>query len=105
MPVGSLATLARALGATHAGVGGPTWCSNPYIERGAGNAATNCVGCHQHAGTRLVSEDILADRDAFPDFSRPELRQSFPTDYVFSVRTGDDLGAMFVETEEHYATP
>lgn len=98
-------SLARALGATHAGAGAPTWCSNPYIERGPGNAATNCVGCHQHAGTRLVSEDILADAGAFPDFSRPELRESFPTDYVFSVRTGDDLGAMFVETEEHYASP
>ncbi|HTV17816.1 MAG TPA: hypothetical protein VMG12_04075 [Polyangiaceae bacterium] len=99
------ASLASALRATHAGVGGPTWCSNPYIERGDGNASTNCVGCHQHAGTRLDSENILADRDAFPDFSRPELRESFPADYVFSVRTGDDLGAMLVETEEHYASP
>jgi hypothetical protein len=99
------ASLARALGVTHAGPGGPTWCSNPYIERGDGNASTNCIGCHQHAGTRLVSEEILADRNAFPDFGRSELRDSFPTDYVFSVRTGDDLGAMFVETEEHYASP
>lgn len=99
------ASLARALEVTHAGAGGPTWCSNPYIERGDGNASTNCIGCHQHAGTRLVSEDILADRAAFPDFSRTQLRESFPTDYVFSVRTGDDLGAMFVETEEHYAGP
>jgi hypothetical protein len=99
------AGLRSALAVTHAGAGGPTWCSNPYIERGDGNASTNCVGCHQHAGTRLVSEDILADAGAFPDFSRLELRESFPTDYVFSVRTGDDLGAMFVETEEHYASP
>jgi hypothetical protein len=99
------ASLGRALAVTHAGAGGPTWCSNPYIERGAGNASTNCIGCHQHAGTPLVSEDILADPNAFPDFSRLELRESFPTDYVFSVRTGDDLGAMFVETEEHYAGP
>lgn len=99
------ASLGRALAATHAGVGSPTWCSNPYIERGDGNASTNCVGCHQHAGTRLTSESILADREAFPDFSRPELRESFPADYVFSVRAGDDLGAMFVETEEHYASP
>jgi hypothetical protein len=99
------ASLARALAATHSGAGGPTWCSNPYIERGDGNAATNCIGCHQHAGTRLDSEGILSDRTAFPDFSRAELRESFPTDYVFSVRTGDDLGAMLVETEEHYASP
>lgn len=96
-------SLARALAAVHAGAGGPTWCSNPYIERGAGNAATNCVGCHQHAGTALRSEDILGSPEAFPDFSRTEQRPSFPSDYVFSLRLGDDLGAMFVETEEHYA--
>jgi hypothetical protein len=98
-------SLARALETVHSGAGGPTWCSNPYIERGAGNAATNCVGCHQHAGTPLRSEDILGAPEAFPDFSRVEQRLSFPTDYVFSVRLGDDLGAMFVETEEHYAAP
>ena len=98
-------SLAGALEVTHGGAGGPTWCSNPYIERGPGNASTNCVGCHQHAGTRLASETILADPTRFPDFSRPELRESFPADYVFSVRTGDDLGAMLVETEQHYAAP
>lgn len=98
-------SLAAALAATHSGAGGPTWCSNPYLERGDGNVSTNCIGCHQHAGTGLRSEDILADEGAFPDFSRGELRASFPSDYVFSLRTGDDLGAMFVETEEHYATP
>jgi hypothetical protein len=98
-------SLARALAVTHRGVGGATWCSNPYIERGAGNVSTNCIGCHQHGGTRLRSEDILADREAFPDFGRTEQRPSFPSDYVFSVRQGDDVGAMFVETEDHYAAP
>jgi hypothetical protein len=98
-------SLARALAVTHRGAGGPTWCSNPYIERGDGNVATNCIGCHQHGGTRLRSEDILADRQAFPDFGRTEQRPGFPSDYVFSVRQGDDVGAMFVETEDHYAAP
>jgi hypothetical protein len=97
--------LARALEVTHAGAGGPTWCSNPYIERGDGNLSSNCIGCHQHAGTRLRAEDILGDRVAFPEFTRAEVRTSFPSDYVFSVRTGDDLGAMFEETEDHYAAP
>jgi hypothetical protein len=99
------ASLARALEVTHPGAGGATWCSNPYIERGDGNLSTNCIGCHQHAGTRLRAEDILADRVAFPDFARSEVRTTFPSDYVFSVRTGDDLGAMFEETEDHYAGP
>src|SRR5262249_22313022 len=31
--------------------GPSTWCSNPYLEVGANNAQTNCIGCHQHGGT------------------------------------------------------
>jgi hypothetical protein len=96
-------TLARALEVTRAEGDGATWCSNPYIERGAGNLATNCIGCHQHAGTRLRSEEILAEATRSAGFARREVRQSFPTDYVFSVRTGDDLGAMFEETVDYYA--
>jgi hypothetical protein len=96
-------SLARALEVAQAGVNGATWCSNPYIERGAGNLATNCIGCHQHAGTRLSSEDILAEATRAEGFASREVRQSFPTDYVFSVRTGDDLGAMFEETVDYYA--
>lgn len=96
-------TLASALEASHASSGGRTWCSNPYIEEGAGNAASNCIGCHQHAGTGLSSESILADAAAFPDHSRRLVREDFPADYVFGASVGDDLGAMFRETEQHYA--
>jgi hypothetical protein len=98
-------SLARALGATHAGLGGPSWCSNPYLEEGEGNAATNCIGCHQHAGTGLSSEDVLADAERFPEHGRTQARQAFPADYVFAPTDGDDLGAMFEETETHYLTP
>ncbi len=96
-------TLADALEATYEGLGGRTWCSNPYIEEGAGNAASNCIGCHQHAGTGLRSETILADAELFPDHSRRLVRDDFPSDYVFAVSVGDDLAAMFRETEQHYA--
>lgn len=95
-------SLALALAATHASEGGPTWCSNPYLEEGEGNAATNCIGCHQHAGTRLSSEQILADAERFPDFGRTEQRAAFPSDYAFAGDTGDNLGAMFEETEDHF---
>jgi hypothetical protein len=98
-------SLARALAQTHSGVGGPSWCSNPYIEDGAGNAATNCLGCHQHAGTGLRTEDILATANAAGRTARARELDTFPSDYVFSVRVGDDLGAMFDETEQHYAAP
>ena len=95
-------SLADALAATHGGAGGPTWCSNPYIERGPHNAATNCLGCHQHAGTALRTEDILAADATEPGSARRQQRDSFPSDYVFSMRLGDDVGAMFDETADHY---
>jgi hypothetical protein len=95
-------SLARALAATHPRADGPTWCSNPYLEQGAGNAATNCIGCHQHAGTLLSSEQILEDRERFPEFGRTEQRASFPSDYAFAGNSGDNLGAMFAETEDHF---
>ncbi|WP_394840281.1 hypothetical protein LVJ94_25685 [Pendulispora rubella] len=78
-------SLGDALAAAHGGKGAPTWCSNPYIEKGAHNAQTNCVGCHQHAGTEQRSETILADETKFPLSGRTKLRQSFLTDYLWSV--------------------
>ena len=69
-----------------------SWCSNPFIESGAGAAATNCIGCHQHAGTGASSEEILGG--AFVPAARPgrlQERTNFPTDYVFSVGIIDEL--------------
>ena len=96
-------SLGDALAAVHRGVGAPTWCSNPYLEDGAGNAATNCIGCHQHAGTALSTEEVLAAHDPASGTGRRQSRSSFPADYVFALRRGDDIGAMFVETEDHSA--
>lgn len=97
-----LPTLADSLEAAYAGFGGPTWCSNPYLEEGEGNAGSNCIGCHQHAGTGLRTETLLAHPSDFPDHTRKLVRADFPSDYVFGVSVGDDLGAMFQETEQHY---
>jgi hypothetical protein len=96
-------SLAAALRATHAGQGGPTWCSNPYLELGAGNSATNCVGCHQHAGTGTDVEAILGDEEAFPAHGRTELREDFLHDYSFQLERGDGFGAMFRQAETHFA--
>jgi hypothetical protein len=84
---------------------GSSWCSNPYIEAGPGSASTNCVGCHQHAGSNLRAEDILGDSPTFPDHGRQQVRTEFPADYVFSTRLGDNVGAMLRETEQHYVKP
>jgi hypothetical protein len=94
---GAGGSLGDALAAVGRGPGGPSWCSNPYIENGAGNAATNCIGCHQHGGTDLTSESILAEPRTYPHYGRTRVRNNFATDYLWALRggRGDDLSSMF----------
>jgi hypothetical protein len=60
-----------------------TWCSNPFLEKGAHNAQTNCIGCHQHAGDPKTLDAVLD----FPEAGRSLVRQSFPADYSWSFAT------------------
>ncbi len=96
-------SLGDALKAAYSGVGGPTWCSNQYIERGDRNAQTNCVGCHQHAGTDLLSETVLADPVKFPKSGNTKVRKNFRTDYTFAL-TGPSEGLAAVQDNlvQHY---
>lgn len=94
-------SLAAALAAVNAGPGAPSWCSNPYLEAGHGNAATNCIGCHQHGGTSLLSEQILT----FPERGRSAARNNFPTDYSWAVDAGDRLGQLFADEELYWLGP
>jgi len=84
-------TLGDALAATHGGAGAPTWCSNPYLEKGAGNAGTNCIGCHQHGGTDLTAEQVLE----LPHHGATRVRNNFFTDYSWAIKggMGDDLSS------------
>jgi hypothetical protein len=68
----------------------PTWCSNPYIELGAHNDKTNCIGCHQHAGSDVFGDDTLADDARFPGTGRVQRRRNFPTDYLWSLMMPPD---------------
>ncbi|MCP4443930.1 MAG: hypothetical protein GY811_01110 [Myxococcales bacterium] len=88
-------SLAAALEQVHEGVGGPSWCSNPYLEKGPGNMATNCIGCHQHGGVDVLSEDIIGDAEAFPHFGRMRQRNNFPHDYSWAPASGDNLTLAF----------
>lgn len=109
-------SLQAALNATGEG-GQPTWCSNPYIERGAGNARTNCIGCHQHAGTRAAEDavaefevdDIIATEDGelstlnrFPANGRLRRRTHFATDYSWAFSRLDDLTEL-IRSEVEFA--
>jgi hypothetical protein len=102
---GADGTLGDALAATHGGVGQPTWTSNPFIELGAGNAATNCIGCHQHGGTDEVSEVIIADPARFPHHGRTQVRNNFATDYSWAILggRGDELAAIVQNEVDYWA--
>ncbi len=70
-----------------------TWCSNPFIERGKGNARTNCIGCHQHAGSHVSPDEVFKSMDPrFPDNGRSRMRSNFPSDYLWSF---DDMPDFF----------
>ena len=97
----SAPSLADALVAAHRGASGPSWCSNPYLEVGSGNAATNCTGCHQHGGTGLAPETILDD-PRFPERGRLQVRNNFATDYSWAVDSGDRLGRLIADEVEYY---
>ncbi len=99
-----LPSLQAAIEATGSEAGAPSWCSNPYIEEGAGNAKTNCIGCHQHAGTRFdefgepfVLEEVirqdtgLSATNRYPANGRLRRRSHFPTDYSWAFSRMDDL--------------
>lgn len=97
----SAPSLAGALSAADGGDAAASWGSNPYLELGAGNAATNCIGCHQHGGTGLLPEVILDD-PRFPDRGRIQVRNNFATDYSWSVDGGDRLGRVVADEVEYY---
>jgi hypothetical protein len=96
---GQAGTLGDSLAAVSHGAGSPSWCSNPYLEAGPGNAGTNCIGCHQHGGTDLSPETILT----LPHHGSTRVRNNFFTDYSWAVKGGggDDLSAV-VQAEIDY---
>jgi hypothetical protein len=97
-------TLGAALAAVWGGNVAPSWCSNPYLELGENNAETNCMGCHQHAGTGLLPEAILADPVKFPAHGPVEMRNNIPSDYSWSVDHGDRLTRLFADVVEYWDT-
>jgi hypothetical protein len=94
-------TLRNAVAMVHERMKPHTWCSNPYIEQGLGNARTNCIGCHQHAGTGVLSENVYLDdpedpengarRRLFPDGGRAKIRKNFPGEYMWSFSDSPDF--------------
>jgi hypothetical protein len=80
--------LAAAFRAAQSGNPEQSWCSNPYLELGIHNQRTNCIGCHQFAGTNVRQEAILQDGLLFPGHGSTQQRSTFVTDYVWSAAFG-----------------
>ncbi len=96
-------SLGDALAAAYTGVGKPSWVSNPYLEKGSPNAQSNCIGCHQHAGSNENSESILAAPDKFPQASRTRVRKNFPSDYLWAVTNAPErLAGVIDDQVKHY---
>lgn len=70
-----------------------TWCSNPNVETDQQNHKTNCIGCHQYAGSWSKSdnaltlyEQTLVPRDRnFPQLGRDRHRETFLSDFAWGV--------------------
>ncbi len=97
----SLAAAVRAYGKRDPDA---SWCSNPYVELGHGNARTNCIGCHQHAGGGVEApDDVFLDEPAdaanaarrarYPHDGRSAVRINFPSDYLWSITQSPDFFA------------
>ena len=95
-------SLGEALTAVHEGRGGPTWCSNPYIDAAPGLARGNCVGCHQHAMSGLRPGDIATDPVRFPSSGRLAARNNYPADGFWGLDAGDDLAALMQQVVDYW---
>lgn len=95
-------TLGAALREVYEGVGGPTWCSNPYIDASPGLARGNCVGCHQHALSGVRPGAIATDEAHYPHSGRTAMRNNEPSDGCWGFDAGDTLGSAFLETVTYW---
>jgi hypothetical protein len=81
---------------------GKSWCSNPFLEQGHDNFKTNCIGCHQHGGSLLSNEDILARGAVDGQFALTKVRRNFPADYAWSWNRNPENISQFVIQQISY---
>lgn len=97
----SAPSLAAALREVREG-GGPSWCSNPYIDAGPGLVRSNCVGCHQHAMSGVRPADVQNDITRYPANGRRQVRNNFPSDGFWGLDGGDNLASVLAEAVDYY---
>ncbi len=97
----SAPSLAAALRQVREG-GGPSWCSNPYIDAGPGLVRSNCVGCHQHAMSGVRPAEVQNDITRYPANGRRQVRNNFPSDGFWGLDGGDNIASVIAEAVDYY---
>lgn len=98
-------SLSRAYQITNEFNEGYSWCSNPYIEHGAGNAKTNCMGCHQYAGQNLNPLDLLKASITDPLVILKQDNDQVPLDYSWSIIQGEKaVGLEILDWRNYFET-
>lgn len=79
------------------------WCSNPYLEAGAHNQKTNCIGCHQHAG-KPWSEANFVERlqNDLSSMTMASEEASDRSDRIWSVYNGPEPFAGYINQDIDY---
>ncbi len=95
-------TLGDALAAVSEGRGGPTWCSNPYVDAAPGLARGNCVGCHQHAMSGVLPGEVATDATRFPSSGRLSQRNNYPADGFWGLDAGDELAGLMQNVVDYW---
>lgn len=97
-----LPSLGAALAAVHEGTGGPTWCSNPYVDAAPGLARGNCIGCHQHAMSGARPGEVATDEARFPSSGRLAARNNYPADGFWGLDAGDGLAGLMQNVIDYF---
>jgi len=68
-----------------------SWCSNPFIESAPRSHLTNCIGCHQHAGSSVDQAQTFSQENQsngiFPVWGNSRVTTVHPSDFLWSVST------------------
>ncbi|SFF88179.1 hypothetical protein SAMN05518801_102413 [Novosphingobium sp. CF614] len=101
---GALKANYSALAAANTAAGGDpnhltTWCSNPNVEVHPQNHKTNCIGCHQYAGSWNAATNDMTEFDQtyqpndvnFPQQGRDRHRRTFLSDFTWGVALYENI--------------
>lgn len=81
---------------------GQSWCSNPYLETGLQNHRTNCIGCHQHAGTPWTEDDFNDRLQNDIQLLLGDAKIASRTDQVWSLLNGPEPFVSYISQEIDY---